>query len=352
MSTGKIIAGVLAPHPPHLVYAENPPQNETHSEGGWENLRWGYERCRKSILEQKPDVFIVHSPHWMTTVGHHVLGVKEFKGLSVDPIFPNLFRYKYDLQVDTDLSKLIYEEILNQGMQSRIMTNPNFRIDYGTITSCHLMNPDWDIPIVSISSNNSPYYFSNEVGQEEMIKLGEATIRAVERSGKRAVLLASNSLSHRHFTKEPKIPEDMSYEHVYSHGQYLWDMEMIKIMKEGNTRKLIDCLPEFMDHASAEVKAGALTWLIAGLRFANCVPTVHAYGTVIGTGNAIVEWNIEKMLEEGMPLDFSTNAKPAKTKNINNLESFVTEKLEDENQKFIPKIKKTKSDNEQQTTLF
>ena len=41
---GKIVAGVLAPHPPHLVYAENPPQNEPRAECGWETLRWGYER--------------------------------------------------------------------------------------------------------------------------------------------------------------------------------------------------------------------------------------------------------------------------------------------------------------------
>ena len=26
--SGHILAGFLAPHPPHLVYAENPPQNE------------------------------------------------------------------------------------------------------------------------------------------------------------------------------------------------------------------------------------------------------------------------------------------------------------------------------------
>ena len=35
MGNGKIVAGALAPHPPHLVYAQNPPQNEPRSEGGW-----------------------------------------------------------------------------------------------------------------------------------------------------------------------------------------------------------------------------------------------------------------------------------------------------------------------------
>jgi 2-aminophenol/2-amino-5-chlorophenol 1,6-dioxygenase beta subunit len=289
-----ILAGVLAPHPPHLVYAENPPQNEPRSEGGWEVLRWGYERLRAKILAQKPDVFLIHSPHWMTVVGHHVLGLPRFQGLSVDPIFPHLFRFQYDLKVDVDLSTLLFEEGKKAGMVVKKMRNPDFRIDYGAITSSFLMNPALDIPICCISSNNSPYYFSNEVGQEEMKKLGETTRRAIERSGKRVVLLASNSMSHRHFTKEPEIPEDMSYEHIYHHGQYLWDMQMIKLMKAGKSRELVDTLPEFMDHALAEVKAGALTWMLSALEFPTYPAEVYAYGSVIGTGNAVVEWDHAK----------------------------------------------------------
>ncbi len=291
---GSIVAGVLAPHPPHLVYASNPPQNEPRSEGGWDVLRWGYERCRKNVLLQKPDVFLVHSPHWMTVVGHHVLGLPHFKGLSVDPIFPHLFRFQYDVKVDVDLGLLIAEEGKAQGMNMKVMKNPDFRIDYGAITSLYLMNPAMDIPFVSISSNNSPYYFSNEVGQEEMKRLGEVTAKAIERSGKRCVLLASNSLSHRHFVTEPEIPEDMSHEFIYHHGQYLWDMEVLKMMREGRSQELIDCLPEFMDMASAEVKAGALTWMLSALGMPSYPAEVHSYGSVIGTGNAVVEWNHEK----------------------------------------------------------
>jgi len=291
MNKGKIIAGVLAPHPPHLVYGENPKQNEPKSEGGWEVLRWGYERCRKNILAKKPDVLIVHSPHWNTIVGHHVLGLEKFSGLSVDPIFPHLFRYQYDLTVDVELSLAISEEIKAKGMIAKVMKNPDFRVDYGTITTLHLINPAWDLPIVAISANNSPYYFSNEVGQKQMMLLGEATRIAVEKTGKRAVLLASNSLSHRHFTKESEIPEDMSAEHVYSHGQYLWDMTVLKMMKEGRCAELLATLPEFIDMASAEVKAGALTWMLSALGIPDYPAEVHAYGTVIGTGNAVVEWD-------------------------------------------------------------
>ena len=87
MSKGEIVMGALAPHPPHLVYAENPPQNEATSEGGWEELRWGYERLRESLSDRDYDVIIVHTPHWATFIGTHFLGVDSFKSLSVDPIF-------------------------------------------------------------------------------------------------------------------------------------------------------------------------------------------------------------------------------------------------------------------------
>jgi 2-aminophenol/2-amino-5-chlorophenol 1,6-dioxygenase beta subunit len=290
---GKIVAGVLAPHPPHLVYGENPPQNEPKSECGWETLRWAYERCRKSIRKLKPDVLLVHSPHWMTVVGHHVLGIERFQGLSVDPIFPHLFRYHYDMRVDVELSLAIASAAQKQGLLTKVMRNPDFRIDYGTICSLHLINPAWDIPVVSISSNNSPYYFSNEVGQEQMERLGRATREAIEASGKRAVLLASNSLSHRHFTTEPEIPEDMSFEHIYHHGQYLWDMKMLSLMKQGRAKEVLAVLPEFIDMSSAEVKAGALAWMLSALNTPNYPAIVHGYGTVIGTGNAVVEWNEE-----------------------------------------------------------
>ncbi len=291
MAKGEIVMGALAPHPPHLVYAENPPQNEPVSEGGWEELRWGYERLRKSLADKEFDVIIIHTPHWQTYVGTHFLGVPHFKNLSVDPIFPNLFRYSYDLTVDVELSRAIHDHAAKAGLHVQMMENPDFRIDYGTITSCHLVRPDWDIPIVCISSNRSRSYFSVEVMQANMVKLGQATREAIEASGKRALLLSSNSLSHRHFTEEPEVPEDMSQEHITNHHQYLWDMKMIELMCSGKTREMIDIMPDFTEQTVAETDAGSLTWLMAALNFPEYQGEIHAYGTVIGTGNAIIGWD-------------------------------------------------------------
>jgi 2-aminophenol/2-amino-5-chlorophenol 1,6-dioxygenase beta subunit len=290
--SGQILAGFLAPHPPHLVYGENPPQNKPRSQGGWETLRWAYEHCRAKLKALKPDVILVHSPHWMTVVGHHFLRVPQLKGISVDPIFPHLFQYNYQMAVDVDLADACFEEAQAAGLIAQKMTNPYFRVDYGTIVSLHMLNPDWDIPIVGISANNSPYYFSHEVAQDQMIKLGEATRRAIEKTGRRAVVVASNTLSHLHFDREPEIPEDMSKEYVYSFDQYQWDMKVIELLRRGDWETLHAVLPEFMEKTFAEVKAGSLMWMLAAMGFPQMSATVHGYGTVIGTGNVVMEWDL------------------------------------------------------------
>ncbi|MBN94685.1 MAG: tRNA U-34 5-methylaminomethyl-2-thiouridine biosynthesis protein [Deltaproteobacteria bacterium] len=287
---GSIVAGCLAPHPPHLVYAENPPQNEPRAECGWEPLRWGYERLRAQLDQLDFDVLVVHSPHWQTYIGTHLLGVPDFKSLSVDPVFPNLFRFQYELSVDVELAEAIHDEGRDAGLVMKMMRNPDFRVDYGTIVSCHMSRPAWDKPIVGISSCRATSYYSVEVMQEQATELGRATLRAIEATGRKAVLLSSNSLSHRHFTTEAPVPEDMSREHIYHHGQYLWDMRMIELIRAGRSRELIDVMPEFIEQTVSEADAGSLAWLMGAMDFPDYGGELFGYGTVIGTGNAVVGW--------------------------------------------------------------
>lgn len=299
MSPGKIVAGALAPHPPHIVYAENPPQNEPKAECGWETIRWAYHGLQRSLAAKDYDVIVVLTPHWQTYVGTHVLAVPERSGLSVDPIFPNLFRFHYDMKIDVALAQAIYEEGKAHDLEMKLMQNPDFRVDYGTIISCHMANPKWDKPIVAISSNRSTQYYNADYMQGLAIQLGEATRAAIEKSGKRAILLASNSLSHRHFTTEPPVPEDMSHEHIYNHNQYLWDMRMIELMRAGEAQTILDLMPDFTEQTMGETDSGALTWLLSALGRPTYPAHVYGYGTVIGTGNAVVEWDAENNSPSG-----------------------------------------------------
>ena len=287
---GGIIAGVLAPHPPHLIYAENPPQNEPRSRGGWEVLRWGYEALRKRIrTELKPDVIVIHASHWITAVGHHVNCVPNPRGVSVDPIFPHLFRYSFDFRTDVELAEAVVAEGKGLGLTMGAMRHPGLRVDYGTIAALHLLNPHWDIPVVSLSCNNNPYYFADS-SLDEMEVLGQAVKRAIAATGKRALLAASNSLSHFHWDVEPEVPEDMEREHAYNDHQYRWDMKLLELVRAGRTQELRRFIPEHIDATASEIKAGALNWMLSALDWPEVPGHVYAYGSVIGTGNAVIEW--------------------------------------------------------------
>ena len=290
MAKGQIVAGCLAPHPPHLVYADNPPQNEAYSEGGWETLRWGYQRLARKLKNIDYDAIVIFTPHWQTYIGTHFLGLPEFKSKSVDPVFPNLFRYNYDLQVDVELSEAMRDAASQEGIITKMMTNQDFRVDYGTITSCHLLNPEWDKPIVTISSNRNTHYYSPEVMIEQATALGRACAKAIEESGKRVVLVASHSLSHRHFVEEAPLPEDMSKEHIYNHSQYVWDMKIVEMMREGKSREVIDIMPEFTAQTIAETEGGGLIWMLGAMGFPDFPAEIYGYQSVIGTGNVIACW--------------------------------------------------------------
>ena len=291
MSKGEIVLGCLAPHPPHLVYAENPPQNEAFSEGGWETLRWGYAKLARKLKTIDYDAIVIFTPHWQTYIGTHFLGLPEFKSKSVDPVFPNLFRYNYDLKVDVELAEAMHEETAKAGIITKMMRNPDFRVDYGTITSCHLLNPSWDKPIVTISSNRNSHYYSNEVMIEQAKALGDACMKAIEKSGKKVVLVSSHSLSHRHFVTEAPLPEDMSREHIYNHSQYVWDMKIIDMFRNGQMKEVVDIMPEYTEQTIAETEAGGLIWMMAAMGVPNYPAEIYGYQSVIGTGNCIACWD-------------------------------------------------------------
>ena len=105
---------------------------------------------------------------------------ERFESLSVDPIFPNLFRYRYGMDINVDLAKSLHDEAAASGLVTKMMTNPDFRVDYGTIVSSHMLRPEWDKKLVVMSSNRSCSYYSVEVMMEQSIALGARAVRPLK----------------------------------------------------------------------------------------------------------------------------------------------------------------------------
>jgi len=261
-------------------------------------LRWAYDEVRRRVRALQPDVLVVHAPHWITMVGHHVNCVPNPRGISVEPIFPHLFRYHYDFRTDVDLAEALVERCEANGLVSRAMREPGVRVDYATIGALHLVNPAWDLPVVSIGANNNPYFYA-DAELEQMEVLGRATREAIEATGRRAVLLASNTLSHLHFDRESDLPEDMSQEYPFNNHQYRADMTLLETIRTRPTPALRAAIPEHIAATESETKSGSLTWLLAALDWPDTTGDVLGYGTIIGTGNAVVEWRPKELARHG-----------------------------------------------------
>ncbi len=82
----------------------------------------------------------------------------------------------------------------------------------------------------------------------------------------------------------------MAAEHPFDNHQYRWDMRMLELIRAGRTRELRTFIPEHIEATESETKAGSLTWLLAAMGWPEGVGEVLAYGSVIGTGNAVCAW--------------------------------------------------------------
>lgn len=86
----------------------------------------------------------------------------------------------------------------------------------------------------------------------------------------------------------------MSKEHPQTMAGYQWDIRVIELMRKGRMREVHRLLPQFIEEAFAEVKSGAFTWMHAAMGYPEIPAELFGYGTVIGTGNAVMEWDLQK----------------------------------------------------------
>ena len=73
-----------------------------------------------------------------------------------------------------------------------------------------------------------------------------------------------------------------------------------ELIPSGKSTTGVFILCVFFDAVSTQ--SGALTWMLSSLEFPTYPATIHEYGTIIGTGNAIASWdtNDEKRKIKGV----------------------------------------------------
>jgi 2-aminophenol/2-amino-5-chlorophenol 1,6-dioxygenase beta subunit len=67
-------------------------------------------------------------------------------------------------------------------------------------------------------------------------------------------------------------------------------MKLLHIVRTQRSSALKTAIPEHIAETEAETKGGSLTWMLAAMGWPDTTGDVLGYGSIIGTGNAVIEW--------------------------------------------------------------
>lgn len=266
---GEIVKAAWVPGLPHILSKELPPQ--------WKTLADAYTTLGEKIQALKPDVIVVYSTQWMSVLGTSFQTQPNPKGLHVDENWYEFGDLPFDFKVDAALSAQFAQDYKTQGYPTKTVNFEEFPIDTGTIVMNLFLNPKGNIPVSIVSSW---VYADHKMARI----LGETMAKTVEKSGKRAVFVASSLLSAR-FNPNDISPKD----DVLSPQDDEANKKILHAFESGKWYVAHDLASEFARKAPTDMMFNAFHWLSGVLANRPNHGEILGYAPQWGTGAAVVD---------------------------------------------------------------
>lgn len=262
---GEIIGAGLVAHAPTIMLplADRLALNE----GKEISLVTGLKRLRTEVIERlRPDTIILFDSHWFTTVEFCVAAHAERQGrFTSDELPRGMSGLPYHLRGNPALGRAIAEEATLAGVRTTPIDDPYLPIHYPTINIHHYLggNEEW-VTVSCCQTAETP----------DFLRVGEGLGRAIARSDRRVVLLASGSMSHR-FWSLRELPRHEASDPIHISRPEAREADLLRLdwFEQGNHAAVIDTMPEFLQFAP-EARFGHYLMMIAALGGRDC----HARG--------------------------------------------------------------------------
>ena len=238
--------------------------------------------------ERRVSTFVVFDTHWLSNFGYHINANPQHRGAFTSHEAPHMIQdLGYDLPGDTALAEAIAAEAGGGGLNVIAHRIASLGLEYGTIVPMHYMNPDGWAKVVSVAS---PLFTS----LEESRLLGEATRRAIDKSGERVAILASGSLSHRLLPNKNLGPE--AWTSVASEFNRQVDLRVLELWQQRRYREFIAMLPDYAVKCNGEGGMADTIMLFAALGwdgYSGASEQLCDYFPSSGSGQVNVEFHVE-----------------------------------------------------------
>lgn len=232
------------------------------------------------------DTFLVVDTHWWTTLDYIVNAHERHRGIYTSDELPAMLHdYEYDYPGDPELAEHIATEAKEAGLRAYASGHRGLPIHYGTLNPMHYLNPRRAKRVIPVS-----VLYTSSVHDD--LRFGELMGRAIRKSDRKVVFVASGGLSHKFWPFDnihlhaSASPEDIS---TPMHREY--DLKILDLLKRGRHADVIVMAEEFREKCSPEGRfahylmmagaAGQASFTSPGLQYGD-------YEAAIGTGQAIL----------------------------------------------------------------
>jgi 2-aminophenol/2-amino-5-chlorophenol 1,6-dioxygenase subunit alpha len=288
--SGLLQKAYLVPGQPHILLGAD-------RNAGWASLKASYEAVGREIERSGAELILLYSTQWFSVIGHLFQTDPNPKWTLVDQNWYELGEIPYSFRVDPEFGALYAGICKDLGMQTATVAYHGFPIDTGTVVALKLLTPNNAVPASMVSCN---IYAE----RDETRALGRAARTAIERYGKKTIVVIVTNLSNRFEVGEI----DMAHDKISSSKDDEWNRKILEMLGEGRLEDVAQVAREFGREANADMGFKAIWWLAALAGENNKYDgKVWDYQPVWGTGNAIVELtpnpnkelDFEKEFDEG-----------------------------------------------------
>ena len=249
-----IVGAFMVPHPPIML-----PEVGRGEEKQIEATTRAYRQVADEIAALKPETIIISSPHSIMYADYFHISPGEFAHGDMGRFRASQVRF--DVEYDTDLVEEIcaisdsygqenddIKSMEIQGFPAGTMGERDPELDHGTLIPLYYIKEKYDnfkIVRIGLSGLSLPMHY----------EMGQIIQQAVEKTGVRAVYVASGDLSH-------KMKEDGPYGFAKEGPEY--DERIMQVCGSGEFDRLLDFDEVFCEkaaecgHRSFVMMAGAL----------------------------------------------------------------------------------------------
>ena len=270
-----IIASVIVPHPPMII-----PNVGKGSESQVLKTIESYNKISDLISELKPDTLIISSPHAPLFLdGYYVSSGNNLTGdLSRFGDKEDYFNEEIDQELVDAIEKVAKEDNVTIGLRNEVL-------DHGTMVPLYFINKKhkYKIVVIGLSGQSLVDHYN----------MGIVIKKAVEKTNKRVVYVASGDLSH-------KLQEYGPY--GFDEDGPIYDKRIMEDSKNADFYNYFNYSQSFLDkvaecgHPSFVMMAGALDGL-------DVETTFYSHEDITGVGYGILsyipkEFNSRRLFKE------------------------------------------------------